>query len=139
LNISEDPHDEKILWFSEWNTDKVGVINGHVKIPFDLYTNTKGIELSSSKKDDFVDLEINSNSPLSGKILLNASSSILSTAELGNLNVRFSPNVTELAQDEKIRVFFHNGGIPQGNYTVGISISDGIVTKTKYLNLSILN
>jgi streptogramin lyase len=139
LNISEDPRDEKILWFSEWNTDKVGVINGHVKIPFELYSNTKGVELGSTKKDGVVDLEVRGNSPYHGKILLNASSSILPNAELGNLTVRFSSNVVDFTQDEKIKVFFHNGGISPGNYTVGISISDGIVTKTEFLNLSIPN
>jgi hypothetical protein len=33
----------------------------------------------------------------------------------------------------------HDGGVQPGNYTVGISASDGYVTKTVFLNLTILN
>jgi streptogramin lyase len=139
LNISEDLHDEKILWFSEWNTDKVGVINGHVQVPFEISSKTKQITLSSSKTDGIVDLEISGNSYHSNGILLNASSSITPTAELGNLTVRFSSNMVDLTQDSKIQLFLHNGGVSPGNYTVGVSASDGFVTKTTFLNLSISN
>lgn len=138
LNISQDPKDEKILWFSEWNTDKVAVINGHIPIPFEINSNTKKITLDSSKTDDVVDLEIHSMHQ-SGVVSLNASSSITSTAELGNLTARFSSNIADLSHYSKIQLFLHNGGVPPGNYTVGISASDGFVTKTEFLNLSILN
>ena len=136
LNISQDPHDEKTLWFSEWNTDKVGVIDGNVPIPFELNLNTTQIVLSHNKTG-VVDLKIIGNAHYSELLSLNASSSITPTAELGNLTVKFSSNVVDPSHDGIVKLFLNNGGVTPGNYTVGISASDGFVTKTKFLDLYI--
>jgi streptogramin lyase len=138
LNISQDPRDEKILWFSEWNTDKVGIINGNIPIPFEILPSTKKIMLSSTAPDYSLDLEIKGDSDRSNTVSLNASSSITSTAELGNLTVRFVPDVVELSHEKKVKLLVHDGGVVPGNYTLGISISDGYVTKTEFLDLSIV-
>ncbi|TRZ80448.1 MAG: hypothetical protein D4R90_01760 [Nitrosopumilales archaeon] len=139
LNISQDPHDEKILWFSEWNTDKVGMINGHISVPFEIMPSKKEITLGSNKLDDIINLEIQGDLNHSNPISLNASSSITSTAELGNLTVRFASDVVDISHDRQVLMSLHDGGITPGNYTVGISASDGYVTKTVFLNLTILN
>jgi streptogramin lyase len=138
LNISQDPHDEKILWFSEWNTDKIGMINGHITIPFDLSLNTTQITLEHGKTG-VVDLEIKGDANLSGRLYLNASSSITSTAELGNLEVKFSSNDVDVSHDGTVQLFVNGDKVAPGNYTVGISASDGFVTKTKFLDLSVQN
>lgn len=139
LNISEDPQDEKILWFSEWNTDKVGVINGHIPVPFEITPSKKEITLGSNKTDDTINLEIQGGLHHSNPVFLNASSSITSTAELGNLTVRFASDVIDLSHDRQVLLSIHDGGLSPGNYTVGISASNGYVTKTVFLNLTILN
>lgn len=136
LNISQDPRDEKTLWFSEWNTDKVGVIDGNVAIPFELSLNTTQIVLSHNKTS-VVDLKITGNAHYSELISLNASSSITPTAELGNLAVKFSSSVVDLSHDGTVKLFITDGGVTPGNYTVGISASDGFATKTKFLDLYI--
>ena len=138
LNISQDPHDEKVLWFSEWNTDKVGMINGHITIPFEINLNVTRITLDHGKTG-VVDLEIKGDMHFSGPLYLNASSSITSTAELGNLTVKFSSNVVDVSHDNTVKLFINGDGVSPGNYTVGISASDGFVTTTKFLDLSIQN
>jgi streptogramin lyase len=139
LNLSIDPNDEKILWFSEWNTDKVGVIDGNIPIPFELDTSTKKIVLNSGTKASTLDVEIQGSSPSSGnKIFFNSTSSITPTAELGNLTVRFSSDVLDISHNHKIRVLIQDGGVPAGNYTLGISGSDGSVIRTIFLDLAIL-
>lgn len=138
LNISEDPLDEKILWFSEWNTDKIGMINGHILVPFKITLDTKKIILNSTKLDESVDFGIDGNSYNSNPVFLNASSSITSTAELGNLTVKFSSNVIDLSHNRKVKLYIHDGGVTPGNYTIGISAYDGYVTKTEFLDLSVL-
>ncbi|WP_101478019.1 Vgb family protein [Candidatus Nitrosotalea bavarica] len=138
LNISQDPRDEKILWFSEWNTDKVAVINGHIQIPFEITSSKKEITLSSNKTDDTVNLEIQGGLHSPNSVFLNASSSITPTAELGNLTVEFASNVVDLSHDQQVLASIHDGGVSSGNYTVGISASDGYVIKTVFLNLTIL-
>ena len=139
LNISEDPQDEKILWFSEWNTDKVAVIDGHMPIPFEISSSKKQIILSSNKTADTVALEIQGSSSNSqNSVFLNASSTITPTAELGNLTVGFASNVVNLSHDQQILATIHDSGVSPGNYTIGISASDGYVIKTVFLNLTIL-
>ena len=139
LNISQDPRDEKILWFSEWNTDKVGMINGHIPIPFEIIPSKKEIVLDSNKPDDTINLEIQGDLHHSNPVFLNASSSITSTAELGNLTARFTSDMVDLSHDRQVLLSLHDGGVSTGNYTVGISASDGYVTKTVFLNLTILH
>ncbi|HXU95413.1 MAG TPA: two-component regulator propeller domain-containing protein [Candidatus Nitrosotalea sp.] len=138
LNLSQDPKDEKILWFSEWNTDKVGVIDGNIPIPFKILPSVKKTILSSTAPDYSLDLTIKSNSNHPNTVSLNASSSIASTAELGNLTIKFLPNIVDLSSDQKVQLLVHDGGVVPGNYTLGISISDGYVTKTEFLDLSII-
>ncbi len=134
LNISQDPRDEKVLWFSEWNTDKVGVVDGNVPIPFDLDLNVTQMVLSHNKTGA-VDLTITGDSYHS--LSLNASSSITPTAELGNLTVKFSSNVSSPPHG-LVHLFLDGSKVNPGNYTVGISASDGFVTKTKFLDLHIM-
>ena len=136
LNISQDPHDEKTLWFSEWNTDKVGVVDGNMPIPFDLNLNATQIVLNHDKTS-VVDLTITGNSHYSDALSLNASSSITPTAELGNLTARFSSNAVNSSHGI-VHVFLNGTGVAPGDYTVGISASDGFVTKTKFLDLRIM-
>ncbi len=135
LNISQDPHDEKILWFSEWNTDKIGVINGHVSIPFELHLDTTHITLSPGKTVT-VGMKILGN-VLHSSLSLNASSTITPTAELGNLTVQFSSNVVDMSSSNEIQILLRDRGIAPGNYTVGMSASDGLVTTTRFLDLAV--
>ncbi|HJW20369.1 MAG TPA: two-component regulator propeller domain-containing protein [Candidatus Nitrosotalea sp.] len=138
LNISQDPLDEKILWFSEWNTDKIAVINGHVPIPFEINLNTTKITLNRHGTT-VLDLKIMSYTHNSDKLFLNASSSITPTAALGNLTVQFSANMLTLPHNGTLQLTLSDGGVDPGNYTVGIGASDGLVTITKFLDLSILS
>ena len=136
LNISQDPHDEKILWFSEWNTDKVGVVDGNLPVPFDLNLNATQIALSHNKMGT-VDMTVTGVSHYSDNLSLNASSSITPTADLGNLAVQFSSNVAN-PSNSVIHVLLDGSRVNPGNYTVGLSASDGFVTKTKFLDLHIM-
>jgi hypothetical protein len=139
LNIAIDPHDDRILWFSEWNTDKVGVINGHLKIPFELSTDMKIVKLDPTRTENTIDIEIKGDSPYnSNRVIMNVSSSILPDAELGNLTAKFSSDLIDLSNTNKVKLFIHDYGVTAGNYTLGISASDGFVTKTIFLDLSIL-
>jgi streptogramin lyase len=134
LNLSQDPRDEGILWFSEWNTGKIGMINGHGIIPFETSLDATQLTLEHGKTG-VVDLAIAGKSHIA--LYLNASSSIMPTAELGNLQVNFSSNVVELPGDDIVKVSVNGDRVAPGNYIVGISASDGSVTKTRFFGLSI--
>lgn len=138
LNLSQDPADEKVLWFSEWNTDKIGVINGHLPIPFGMDLDTAHVVLDHGKSVT-VGMKISSNEHHPVIVSLNASSTITPTAELGSLGVKFTSNTVDASQNGTVRVSLYDGGIAPGNYTVGLSVSDGLVTITKFLDLAVEN
>lgn len=140
LNIAIDPYDEKKLWFSEWNTDKIGLIDGNVKPPFEIYTDVKSVTLGSKEPESVIKVQIKGESKYNAnRIFLNTSSSMMPTAELGNLTAKFSSESLDLSNENKTTLTLrYNDTIAPGNYTLGISASDGFVIKTIFLNLSIL-
>ncbi len=141
LNIATDPNDPMILWFSEWNTNKIAKIDGNVQVPFSISADTNKVVLSSdASKDVSVNLKINGQSPYNkNRVFLNASSSMVSNAGFENIDVRLSPSTLDLSSSHDARLFLRNYSAPPGNYTLGISISDGLVTKTIFLDLIIPN
>ena len=141
LNIANDPADSKKLWFSEWNTDKFGMINGNVPIPFDIHSKTNKIILDANQlKQQTINIEISKNNITNADNMISftASSSIQANAGLGNLDVKFSNDKVDLTKTNQVQVLLQNNSMPQGNYTLGISASDGMVTKTIFLDLQIL-
>jgi streptogramin lyase len=139
LNIATDPYDRNRLWFSEWNTDKFGMVNGTILPPFDIHSMVNKIILNNnSSKQQILDIEISKNGLVTNNtVFLNASSSILPNAGLGNLSVKFSNNVIDLSKIRTVQILLQNNSVPLGNYTLGISASDGMVTKTIFLDLQI--
>ena len=139
LNISTDPRDENILWFSEWNTDKVGKINGHMQIPFSISADADQVLLNNdASKETVVNLDVHGQSPYSANhVFLNASSSIAPAAGFGDIDVKISPDVLNLSSAHASQLILRNYSALPGNYTLGISVSNGLVEKTIFLNLII--
>ena len=85
-----------------------------------------------------INLEVTGQNPYSSnRVFLNASSSITPTAGFGNMTVKFSSNVLDLSSSHTAQLFLQNYGTVSGNYTLGISASDGLVTKTIFLELDV--
>jgi streptogramin lyase len=139
LNIAADPFDGNKLWFSEWNTDKFGMVNNTIPLPFDIHSEVNKIVLSNeSFQQQTLNIEISKNNLVKNNfIFLNASSSIESNAGLGNMSIKFSDDVIDLTKMHTVQLLLQNNSVPPGNYTLGISASDGMVTKTIFLDLQI--
>lgn len=137
LNIATDPSDSRVLWFSEWNTDKIGRINGNMQIPFSISADAHQVVLNSdASKETDVNIEVDGQSPYGmNHVFLNASSSVDSAAGFGNIDVKILPSVLDLSSDHKAQLFLRNYAATPGNYTLGISVSDGFVVKTIFLDL----
>ena len=137
LNIATDPRDENILWFSEWNTDKIGKINGHMPIPFSISADTDKVVLNcDASKETVVNLDVTGQSTYNmNRVFINASSSITPTAGFGNVDAKISPDVLDLSTEHESKLILQNYAALPGNYTLGVSVSDGLVTKTIFLNL----
>ncbi|HJT10137.1 MAG TPA: hypothetical protein VJ771_05075 [Candidatus Nitrosotalea sp.] len=139
LNIATDPTDNMILWFAEWNTDKLGRIDGNVQVPFSISADSDHVTLSpDASKAVAVNLKIDGTSTYNAnRVILNASSSMVPSAGFGNMDVSITPDTLDLSSNHQAQLLLRNYSAPPGNYTLGVSASDGIVTKTIFLDLTI--
>ncbi len=137
LNLATNPNDDEIVWFSEWNTDKIGMINHNSKIPFDISVENNTMTLGPNQTKS-LSIFINGSNPLTNNVLtLSTSSSIISDASLGNLTVKYSAEKVDLTKTNVIPLYVHNNGVVPGNYTLGLGASDGFVTKIDYIGITI--
>ncbi len=136
LNIATDPSDGSKLWFSEWNTDKFGMIDNEIPLPFEIHSDMNKIILQNDSKYS-VNIEI-SKTTETKPIFLNVSSSMEPTAGL-DIDARFSNNPINLTKTDQVQLLLQNNAASSGNYTLGISAFDGTITKTIFVDLEIKN
>jgi sugar lactone lactonase YvrE len=164
LTLSADPNDNNKVWFTEFNHDKIGVLDSSPPIPFDINSSARKITMLSSpnnttqknaspaaatlnvevttkksfNRSSFID---NSNTNANNNrtlIFLNASSSMNPLGKFVNMIAKFYPtSIVELNKDKSEKaqsnmIFQRNGSTPisPGNYTLGISATNGIITKS---------
>lgn len=139
LNIAIDPHNNDKLWFTELNTDKFGVIDANIPIPFFIQANTSKIVLKNSSISNAIDITLSkSKTTDTMRLILNASSSLDQAGGLFKIDSRFSKEYVDLNNDnEHVQLYLRNLDTPSGNFTLGISASDGTVIKTVFLDLII--
>jgi hypothetical protein len=165
LNFAVDPVNNRNVWFSEYNHDKIGLLNTGVSLPFNIQSAIKKVVLSKmtahqgeqqkNATTTVVNFEISKNSdnnksssavpPLSSnnnnhEIVFFKTSSSMTHFGVLNSSANFSSNFIDLAKLEnntaKVQLFIQNDyNVPPGNYTLGISATDGRVTKTIYPEL----
>jgi streptogramin lyase len=198
LTLSVDPTNNNRVWFTEFNNDKIGMVNLSVPIWFDIeiplssrdltllipkvkqdgsldvqQTNQKQEQQQRSRNqqiqnitipvtlrynlnnyshDDSKEVHADNNSDNIHKILLlNASSSMSLSGKFVNMTASFLPspiiefpNVllnnnnsnNKVETNLELRLSSYSN-TPRGNFTLGISATDGKVTKTDYVDLII--
>jgi hypothetical protein len=145
LSIAEDPNGSKKLWFSEWNTDKIAVVDRSIPIPFDIHSDVKKVRLSSYNDTTKINIEITKNdsvdiTPTTKIVSLKISSSMEPAAGLVNMTAIFSTDtidLTEITEETTLQLTLQNHYARPGNYNLAISATDGSVTKSIFLNLVI--
>jgi len=162
LTLSADPNDIKKVWFTEFNHDKIGVLDRSSPIPFDINSSANKITILSSsnntaqknaspvaatlKVEVTTKKSFNSSSFITNTnnnnnrtlIFLNASSSMNPLGKFVNMTAKFYPtaiidlnkNRSGKAQTNIILQRNDSTPISPGNYTLGISATDGTVTKS---------
>lgn len=136
LNLAEDPNNPNKLWFSLWSLDKIGVIDKSVLIPFDIYSEDKKITFSEGVHQSLIHLKIvkmPGHDLNNGMLYLNASSSMDPGGDLKNMTASFSQNLidtTNMTQPINVQLSLNDQSLQKGNYTIGISIGNNLVTKT---------
>jgi hypothetical protein len=158
LNFIVDPLDKNRVWFSEYNYDKIGILDRHVSIPFAINSNQSDIIISTDKDQKFPPKSINfellkvpnnvpydsSNSNSNETIVtFKASSSMSEFGSLKNITTEFFPQSINISKSpEKVLIQLKltlekDKKIVPGNYTLGIGASDGLVTTSVFQNLLI--
>ena len=165
LNFAVDPTNNKNVWFSEYNHDKIGLVKSSVSIPFNIQSSVKKVVLSKMIVDKrekqknattiVVNFEISKNLdnnksssevfPLSSnnnnhEIVFFKTSSSMTHFGVLNSTANFSVNYIDLAKMKnrtaQVQLFMQNDyKVPSGNYTLGISATDGRVTKSIFPEL----
>jgi streptogramin lyase len=152
LTLSADPNDNNKVWFTEFNHDKIGVLDRSLPIPFDIDSSASEITMLSSPKNTTqknaqpaaatlnveVTTKSNTNTNNNRTLFLNASSSMNPLGKFVNMTAKFYPtSIIDLNKDrsEKAQsnmILQRNGSTPisPGNYTLGISATNGIITKS---------
>jgi streptogramin lyase len=143
LNLTVDPSYSSKLWFSQWNLDRVGVVDHAIPLPFDIKSNLTGVVLSDKNITATIDIEISGKDNMSQNqvVFLKASSSMMSDGGFANMTGNFTVSSVDLSkvnQSVPVQLILQNEGAKAGNYTLGISASDGLVTKTIFVDLNIL-
>ena len=167
LNFAVDPTNNKNVWFSEYNHDKIGLVKSSVSIPFNIHSSVKKVVLSKmivGKREQqknatatVINFEISKNSdnnksssevsPLSNnnnnhEIVFFKTSSSMTHFGVLNSTANFSVNYVDLTKMKnrtaQVQLFMHNDyKVPSGNYTLGISATDGRVTESIFPELTV--
>ena len=162
LTLSADPNDNNKVWFTEFNHDKIGVLDNSPPIPFDINSSASKITILSSPNNTAqknvslaaatLNVEVTNKKSLSSSsfinytnakhnhtlIFLNASSSMNPLGRFVNMTTKFYPtSIIDLNKDRSGKaqtniILQRNDSTPisPGNYTLGISVTDGTVTKS---------
>jgi streptogramin lyase len=137
LTLATDPSNDDLLWFSEWNTDKIGVVDKSFPIPFDILPDNENTTVQNNSSTTIFTINFIKKEDYLGNyqyttVTLNASSSIELNGDLGNMTVQFSANsfdLTKMKEKEKVDILLTNIP-PTGNHTIAVSVTNGKVTKS---------
>ena len=174
LTLAADPNDNHKVWFTEFNYDKIGMLDTKPSIPFDINSSANKVITLSSRSNNTTQkdaspvaatmkVDVTNKKPLNSSsfindnsnnvkhnhtlIFLNTSSSMNPLGRFGNMTAKFYPtSIIDLSKyeskEEKVQsnlILQRNDSIPipPGNYTLGISATNGIVTKSTFKYLSV--
>jgi streptogramin lyase len=143
LTVAADPADESRAWFTELTEDKIGYVDRSVPLPFDIHASEKQIILEKGQKA-LIDLEITRNPEVklfNNTLSFNVSSSAVTSGLLLNATAKFSQASIDLSKFngiQSVTLELKDEGIQKGQHILAVSASDGAVTRTVYLDLTIM-
>ncbi|MDE1845315.1 MAG: hypothetical protein KGI10_08320 [Thaumarchaeota archaeon] len=149
LNISLDPKDPNKFWFSQWDADKVGVIDRVKPLAFDIHSDLAKVVFfgNNTLQTATINVEVSRSTDIAPSaegqrmVFLKTSSSMMTDGGFDKITANFTGNSFDLSKMDRsipVQLVLKNNGAKPGNYTMGISASDGLVTKTIFLDLNIV-
>lgn len=140
LTIAVDPTDRNKVWFTEFTEDKIGYVDRSLPIPFDIRAIDKQIVVEKGQTAQ-INIEITRNPDLglfNNTLSLGVSSSAVISGALLNATASFSPSLIDLSKVNEIQTVtleLKDEGIQKGNHILAVSVSDGAVVRTVYVEL----
>lgn len=149
LNLSLDPKDPDKFWFSQWDANKIGVVDRVKPLAFDIHSDLAKVVFSGNNTIQTATINVKvsrNNNVISSNedpkvIFLKTSSSMVTDGGFDKITANFTENSFDLSkmnQPVPVQLVLKDNGAKPGNYTIGISASDGLVTKTIFLDLDIM-
>lgn len=149
LNLSLDPKDPDKFWFSQWDANKIGVVDRVKPLAFDIHSDLTKVVFSGNNamQTATINVKVSRNNGVissnedSKTIFLKTSSSMVTDGGFDKIIANFTENSFDLSkmnQPVPVQLVLKDNGAKPGNYTIGISASDGLVTKTIFLDLDIM-
>jgi len=144
LTISADPTDENKLWFTELTTNKIGMVDRKVPIPFDISSPQKHIILEKGGTAT-IKIDVSKTKGAEGSIVNNslsfgASGTEVFSGKLMNVTIAFSPEKIDLSKMNETQIVtltLKDDGIERGQYVLAVSATDGAVIRTIYMELEV--
>lgn len=137
LGLAVTPH---YIWFSEWNANKIAVIDAEKPIPFEIRVEEDSITIPPSGASKIINLEVTRNDNTETRpISLTVSSSMEPSLELVNMTATFSEEKISLGEtnSKRIQLIIDSLAAPSGEYTLAISATNGLVTKSAFVSMVI--
>src|SRR6185437_1801230 len=143
------PKDPDKFWFSQWDANKIGVVDQVKPLAFNIYSDLAKVVFSCNNtvQTATINVKVSRNNDVisSNKdpktIFLKASSSMVTDGGFDKIIANFTENSFDLSkmnQPVPVQLVLKDNGAKPGNYTIGVSASDGRVTKTIFLDLDII-
>ncbi|MGA9152888.1 MAG: hypothetical protein WBZ36_20110, partial [Candidatus Nitrosopolaris sp.] len=142
LTLSADPNDNNRVWFTEFNHDKIGVLDISPPIPFDINSSASRVIITSpSTSNNAAQKNSSSHGVAAIKVqvittksfrnnnnqylvFLNASSSMNPLARFVNMTAKFSPtsviNLTKIRDDVSVKVRSAQLILQRNNITIPV-------------------
>lgn len=127
-------------WFTELTEDKIGYVDKSVPIPFDIHAAEKQIIIQKGQTAA-VNISITRNPDtrlFNNTLSFAASTSAVKSGVLLNATSNFSPDHVDLAKVNGTQVVtfeLKDDGIQAGQHILALSVTDGAVIRTAYLDL----
>lgn len=143
LNLATDPTNPDKLWFSLWTEDEIGVVDKSALSPFDIMVAKDKVTLSQVKNHTSIPVTIikNLTANTNDAVFLNASSSMLPDGSLENMTAHFSTPMllvtSQTPNDTVTELTLNDQSLEKGNYTIGVSAEDNLLTKTVFVYLNV--
>jgi streptogramin lyase len=129
LNIAVDSHNPDKAWFSEWNTDKIAVVDRSEPIPFDLEAAPEQITQNGT-----INIKVTNNAKKDQVLFVNATAPDFDD---GFIRTSFSQNVIKFKDTDdhiSIKLAVEHSILAQ-NLTITASVTDGMVTRSTFVEV----